>query len=363
MAPDAQVEAASASSSPYSQHPPSLDANPALRSWPSWPPLLNPATSSTLKFAGVTASKYAADAAPRGDLEDPSNRKEDQSKGVVPNTRVDEHMGQAMEQAMEQAMCSLQTRFSGGGEADISPASHPQLDGKVTPLVTETAWEVYPQPKHSLSKNASQAWGHTSAGTLERPERPVPLYTGMVHAYPITPSMAGRGTIKDHLTFPNPDVELCTLGDTGTSPLGRTSRGYFSTEPEEDIVAETPAEATFQTDGNAVGDERQRVPSRPLPWSSEEASQLRRVVKRVIRRGIREKELLWLEVSREHGNGRGPRECKLQYTRDYKSHKASVGAGSAPESRPQQSRRVGSSSRGRGRLLCSEAPQSAHTAV
>mmetsp|Transcript_76107 Transcript_76107/g.150468 ORF Transcript_76107/g.150468 Transcript_76107/m.150468 type:complete len:119 (-) Transcript_76107:124-480(-) len=108
---------------------------------------------------------------------------------------------------------------------------------------------------------------------------------------------------------------------------------------------------------------RQRAPSRPLPWSSEEASQLRRVVKRVIRRGIREKEVLWQEVSREHGNGRGPRECKLQYTRDYKAHKASAGAGSAPESRPQQLRRAGSMSRGRGRTLDSQAPHSAHAAV
>mmetsp|Transcript_76108 Transcript_76108/g.150472 ORF Transcript_76108/g.150472 Transcript_76108/m.150472 type:complete len:945 (-) Transcript_76108:124-2958(-) len=394
MAPDAQLEVSS-SSSPNSRPPPSLDANPALRSRPSRPPLLNPATSSTLKFAGVTASKHAADTG--GDLEDPSSRKEDQFKGVVPNaSRADEHMGQAMEQALcatpsgnciRQA-CEQDLDNAGdvahddaddlalpglGGCVGRSPAlvqtssvrdryrrfsvaeadaSHPQFDGKVTPLVTETVWEVDSQPRRALSQTTSQAWGHTSAL-----ERPVSLYTGVVNAYPATPSMAGRGAVKDHLTSPSPDVELCTLGETG-----RTSRGFFSIELE-DIVAETPAEAMFQTDANAVGGGRQRAPSRPLPWSSEEASQLRRVVKRVIRRGIREKEVLWQEVSREHGNGRGPRECKLQYTRDYKAHKASAGAGSAPESRPQQLRRAGSMSRGRGRTLDSQAPHSAHAAV
>mmetsp|Transcript_59868 Transcript_59868/g.106454 ORF Transcript_59868/g.106454 Transcript_59868/m.106454 type:complete len:602 (-) Transcript_59868:70-1875(-) len=58
-----------------------------------------------------------------------------------------------------------------------------------------------------------------------------------------------------------------------------------------------------------------------VPWTAEEAMQLRRVVKKVVRLGARDKDGIWMEVSKEMGGGRGPRECKLQYARDYKADK------------------------------------------
>merc|ERR1712135_273722 len=53
-----------------------------------------------------------------------------------------------------------------------------------------------------------------------------------------------------------------------------------------------------------------------------EAQQLRRIVKRVFRRGARDKDVLWTEVSNELASGRSPRECKAQYAREYRLHKA-----------------------------------------
>lgn len=59
------------------------------------------------------------------------------------------------------------------------------------------------------------------------------------------------------------------------------------------------------------------------PWDENERLQLRRVVKRVTRRGTRDKEALWREVAAELGGCRDPKDCKRQYARDYKAHKAS----------------------------------------
>jgi len=57
-------------------------------------------------------------------------------------------------------------------------------------------------------------------------------------------------------------------------------------------------------------------------WTAEESAMLRRVVKQVIRGGSREKEVLWAAVSAELGSGRAPKDCKQQYARDYRAHKA-----------------------------------------
>lgn len=65
-------------------------------------------------------------------------------------------------------------------------------------------------------------------------------------------------------------------------------------------------------------------------WASDEAGQLRRLVKRIIRKGAQDRDTLWAEVSSELGNGRTARECKLQYARDYRAHKAK-NAGMAQE--------------------------------
>lgn len=67
------------------------------------------------------------------------------------------------------------------------------------------------------------------------------------------------------------------------------------------------------------------------PWSPEEAAQLRRIVKRVVKGGTRDKEALWKEVAVEVGNGRSARECKAQYALDYKAHKARSAAANAEE--------------------------------
>merc|ERR1719330_1305916 len=62
------------------------------------------------------------------------------------------------------------------------------------------------------------------------------------------------------------------------------------------------------------------------PWSPEESTQLRRTVKRLVKNGGCERgDALWEAVSRELGGARAPRECKQQYARDYKAHKASAG--------------------------------------
>lgn len=80
------------------------------------------------------------------------------------------------------------------------------------------------------------------------------------------------------------------------------------------VAAEDPAAAAIQG-ALATGVLR--------PWSQEEASLLRKAVKKVAKsREGESKKIVWEEVSQELGGGRSPRECKLKYTEDYKSHKA-----------------------------------------
>lgn len=72
----------------------------------------------------------------------------------------------------------------------------------------------------------------------------------------------------------------------------------------------------------ACGDLR-RHPLRSRAWPAEEASELRRIVRRVARsRHTRSREGLWHEVCQELGTGRHPGECKLQYARGRRTHKA-----------------------------------------
>eukprot|EP00927_Polykrikos_kofoidii_P054868 TRINITY_DN49219_c0_g1_i1.p1 TRINITY_DN49219_c0_g1~~TRINITY_DN49219_c0_g1_i1.p1 ORF type:complete len:926 (-),score=159.32 TRINITY_DN49219_c0_g1_i1:319-3096(-) len=61
--------------------------------------------------------------------------------------------------------------------------------------------------------------------------------------------------------------------------------------------------------------------SKSAPWTAEEASELRRIVKMVVKRGSG-KEILWPEVCAELGGGRTAKECKIQYNKDYRAHKA-----------------------------------------
>jgi len=82
-------------------------------------------------------------------------------------------------------------------------------------------------------------------------------------------------------------------------------------------------EGSTEVAGNAEATASHKLlAGRALAWSTDEAAQLRRVVKRIIRRGTRDKDALWAEVSSELGNGRSAKDCKLQYARDYRAHKA-----------------------------------------
>lgn len=182
------------------------------------------------------------------------------------------------------------------------------------------------------ASGVAQAW--SSRASFPAADRAGPCHNA---AYPAVSSAVGR-VLKESMKSPSPEVELRPLADSGRALLAMDLDVDSDAAPEGTHAGGIPDGA-----GGCLHE-----PSRSLPWSSEEASQLRRAVKRVIRRGIREKEALWLEVSREHGNGRAPRECKLQYTRDYKAHKASA-AGSGPESHPPPPRRAGSNTRGRTR--------------
>lgn len=73
-----------------------------------------------------------------------------------------------------------------------------------------------------------------------------------------------------------------------------------------------------------------QVSEQRQPWTDEECARLRRVVKKVIKLGTRDKDHLWQEVSQQMGGHRKPRDCKLQYARDYKADKAKKAAEGLP---------------------------------
>jgi len=94
-----------------------------------------------------------------------------------------------------------------------------------------------------------------------------------------------------------------------------STNGGFSAEEEAVNFSRSRKGAPPSVPGN------QQSTTNSAPWSLEESSQLRKLVKRIAKRGNVDKDALWLEVSRELGGVRGPTECKKQYARDYKAHK------------------------------------------
>lgn len=141
-----------------------------------------------------------------------------------------------------------------------------------------------------------------------------------------------------HSTLLPPSTPHGTFGDTGTSWLsqaasrrpasaalaGRSgSTGRLLNSPQQ--VRDALTSASPAPSGDEDWASALRKPVASPPWTADDSTQLRRVVKRLVKRGNLEKEALWLEVSRELGGGRAPAECKKQYARDYKAHKAASG--------------------------------------
>jgi len=118
-----------------------------------------------------------------------------------------------------------------------------------------------------------------------------------------------------------------TAAEDELSPaLGPSAKDWFESVEEREGKDDADVGSSGACDAAdlAAGDSKvcHRRNQKCQLWSPAEASQLRKVVKRIIRRGTRDKEALWVEVSSEIGNGRAPRECKTQYARDHRAHKA-----------------------------------------
>eukprot|EP00930_Biecheleria_cincta_P098070 TRINITY_DN8975_c0_g1_i1.p1 TRINITY_DN8975_c0_g1~~TRINITY_DN8975_c0_g1_i1.p1 ORF type:complete len:599 (+),score=118.26 TRINITY_DN8975_c0_g1_i1:118-1914(+) len=119
--------------------------------------------------------------------------------------------------------------------------------------------------------------------------------------------------------------DVAPAGSVRSVGLGGGAGAYADVSQREDVSMSSPdllASNTF-----CLHDFSSTSTSPQLPWSPEEAMQLRRVVKKVVRLGARDKDSIWLEVSREMGGLRGPQDCKLQYARDYKADKLRKASG------------------------------------
>merc|ERR1712176_304156 len=88
-------------------------------------------------------------------------------------------------------------------------------------------------------------------------------------------------------------------------------------------------------------------------WSPEEASRLRKAVKRMVKQQPRpDKGALWLAVSDLLGGSRSPTECKAQYRKDYREHKGLVAGSTRSSSQRKRSPSIEDGHRsGPGELL------------
>lgn len=103
---------------------------------------------------------------------------------------------------------------------------------------------------------------------------------------------------------------------SGASSPFQTPSPSTSIRPQ--LPYPTPAESTEESTRKSS-----RRTTISAPWTAEESSQLRRIVKRIVKAsGACDKDALWEQVSLEFGGLRNPRECKQQYVRDYKAHQA-----------------------------------------
>eukprot|EP00930_Biecheleria_cincta_P042510 TRINITY_DN29257_c0_g1_i1.p1 TRINITY_DN29257_c0_g1~~TRINITY_DN29257_c0_g1_i1.p1 ORF type:complete len:646 (+),score=138.72 TRINITY_DN29257_c0_g1_i1:52-1989(+) len=135
---------------------------------------------------------------------------------------------------------------------------------------------------------------------------------GVADEQPLTGACEGAAGQMGAEEVPGADATL--LPSSHVDRLG----GAASPQLSDDDVQASPARLDMH-----VSEQRQ-------PWTEEECARLRRVVKKVIKLGTRDKDHLWLEVSQQMGGQRKPRDCKLQYARDYKADKAKKAADGLP---------------------------------
>jgi len=145
-------------------------------------------------------------------------------------------------------------------------------------------------------------------------------------------ALPSEGRTRREMDIPEEATAPNGACDVGSSQLG------WTTALESDVRRRQLTSDILQGfecrrgGGRRDADERHLAPepvvasrgeSNSSPWSTEELQKLRRAVKRVsIASGIANKEALWQEVSSALGGVRAPRECKAQYTLEYKAHKA-----------------------------------------
>lgn len=141
---------------------------------------------------------------------------------------------------------------------------------------------------------------------------------------------AENAALRERLAVGVPEgarASAAGLSPSAPSELCASPSASSSSAPQALESSATPA-----TSGATPSPGSARPPTklRGGLWASDEAGQLRRLVKRIMRKGEKDRDTLWAEVSSELGSGRTARECKLQYARDYRAHKAK-NAGMAQE--------------------------------
>lgn len=118
-------------------------------------------------------------------------------------------------------------------------------------------------------------------------------------------------------SFTDPSLPVQSVSTGPGKPMDDDNRGI---EELSRAAADTPELMSKVLESPSPSPEDQQKVMRP--FSQEEALKLRRIVKRVYKGGTREKEALWDEVAAELGGDHTAQECKMQYARDYKDHKA-----------------------------------------
>lgn len=197
---------------------------------------------------------------------------------------------------------------SGHGSTALAPASivgPSRSDTRSPPL---DAWSGFPD------SNAEQGERHSDSNCEERCVPPLQLpgsgHRGSVNGgkeggeAPWGESVAYEPSRRPASAVCRP-VSCASLVDAPRTAAPSRSRTNLA-------VQDLPADQGDQQKGRRCDP----------PWTVEESLQLRRAVKRVVRRGDCDRDALWVEVSRELGGPRGPRECKRQYARDYRAHRA-----------------------------------------
>lgn len=162
-------------------------------------------------------------------------------------------------------------------------------------------------------------WQPSAASRIASPDSPGGIMDALLN------DLADLG-VGDDVSLPVP-IRSVGLGGAGAYADSGQREAYADAK---DISMSSPDFLASHSFGRDLQDFSSTSTSQ-LPWSPEEAMQLRRVVKKVVRLGARDKDSIWLEVSREMGGLRGPQDCKLQYARDYKADKLRKASGNDGE--------------------------------